>query len=106
MRDRGLLIVAVLLSSCATAPEKILSDKPPMKIYESTKSPTEIVQCMNNNLHLPAEARNGDWSISNKNSFGSILINWYVRAKGTGSVIELRRTQSMAPGISAAERCF
>lgn len=98
-------IVACLLSACVTNADRLIASDPPMKVYHSARAPLEIVQCMNNLLHLPAEPRDGAWSISRGTDMG-VVINWFVRPEGPGSVVELRRANKIAPGIATAERCF
>lgn len=45
-------------------------------------------------------------SVSNKNQFGSILMNWLIRPTLTGSIIDVRKTNSIAPGMNKATSCF
>jgi hypothetical protein len=98
--------VAALLSGCATTPEGIQKEKVDLA-YTSTKEPMAVARCLKDLMPAVDVYPGNDYvSVSNKNQFGSILINWLIRETPTGSTIEVRRTNSIAPGIALATRCY
>lgn len=45
-------------------------------------------------------------SVSNRNPYGSILINWMILPSASGSTIEVRKTTGITAGIAKATACF
>lgn len=101
-----LIPLVLLLSACATTPEGIRREAIDQTLA-SAKSPMEIARCLKDLMPgLDIYPGDHEVSVSNKNQFGSILINWRLIEDGTGSKVEIRRTNSIAPGINRSTRCF
>lgn len=100
------VFASLLASACAHSVEGI-EQHPVVKSYSSAQAPDVVARCLQSKmpgLHL--EIVDGGYSVSNKNQFGAIIMNWRIRQTSTGSTIELRKTNSIAPGVSKAEACF
>jgi hypothetical protein len=101
------LACAGALLGCAASPDRTRESHPVFKSYTSSSAPEVVAKCLQKELPgLNAEFGDGEIVVTNRNQFGTILIAWYIRASGSGSSIDVRRAQSVAPGITKAERCF
>lgn len=104
---RAIIAVSLLLGGCATSVGGIRQE-PVFQTYTSTKEPRELAQCLQGIMPgVQVDLGENYYSVSNRNGWGSILINWYItQREGGGSNIEVRRTNSIAPGINRATECF
>lgn len=94
------------LSGCATSVGGIKAE-PVVATYRSEKSPLVVARCLQETMPgLDIELLDREVSVSNRNQFGSILMNWLISEEGSGSIIELRKTNSVAPGMSKATVCY
>lgn len=97
---------ALLVSGCATSIPGIQRE-PVQATYTSAKQPLEIARCFKAKMPgLDVYPGENEVSVSNKNQFGAILMNWTIRPVPEGSVIDLRKTNSMTPGQAQMEQCF
>lgn len=102
----AILTATMLVAGCATTPEGIQREAV-VATHQSAKAPIEIAQCMKDLMPgLDVYPGADEISVSNKNQWGSILLNWRIIKTATGSTIEVRKTNSIAPGMALATRCF
>jgi hypothetical protein len=100
------LAAALALSGCATTSAGIEAE-PVVATYTSTNAPTVVARCLQEAMPgLDIELGDHQVSVSNRNQFGSILMNWLIKETSSGSTIELRKTNSIAPGREKATACF
>lgn len=94
------------LTACATTVGGIMKEDV-VATYSSAKAPLEVAKCMQAQARgLDIEFPDPNISVSSRNPYGSILINWLIRPTPTGSTIEVRKTSGITPGIAQAETCF
>jgi hypothetical protein len=104
---RVIVGLSLVLCGCATSVGGIRQE-PVVASYQSAKAPREVAQCLQSKMPgLQLDLGDDYYSVSNRNQFGSILNNWLImeRAEG-GSLIEFRKTNSIAPGMNEATECF
>jgi hypothetical protein len=104
---RSMILLSLLLGGCATSVGGIRQE-PVVQTYSSAKAPRDIAQCLQHIMPgLQVDLGDNYYSVSNRNQFGSILINWLITERsGGGSTIELRKTNSIASGVNRATECF
>lgn len=106
MNIRPIILSFLLLGGCATSTEGIRAE-PVSETYSSAKAPLDIARCLQEQTPgLDLELGDGFVSVSNRNQFGAILMNWLIRETAGGSTIELRKTNSLTGGQAMATRCF
>jgi hypothetical protein len=103
---RPIILSVLLLGGCATSVEGIRAE-PVAQTYASAKAPLDIAKCLQEGMpRLDVELGDGFVSVSNRNQFGAILMNWLITETPTGSTIELRKTNSITGGQEMGVRCF
>lgn len=103
---RTIIFGTLLLCGCATSTEGIQGEAV-NETYTSAKAPLVIARCLQEEMRdLDLELGDGFVSVSRRNQFDSILLNWMIRETPTGSTIELRKTNSIAGGEHRATHCF
>lgn len=104
---RNIILIVLLLGGCATTTEGI-GREAVNETYASSKPPLDVARCLQEAMSdLDIELfENGAVSVSRRNQFGSVLLNWFIRPSPSGSAIELRKANSLAPGQDRATRCF
>ncbi len=103
---RVVVFAALALAGCAHSIEGI-EKEPVRETYTSTKAPLVIARCLQEAMPgLDIQIKDGFVSVSNRNQFGAILMNWIVRETATGSAIEMRKTNGIAPGVEKSKVCF
>lgn len=107
MRNNALTIALLSsLAGCATSVGGIRQE-PVVQTYESSHPPKEVALCLQRMMPgLDVDLGENYYSVSNRNQFGSILMNWLITPRGDGSTIELRKTNSIAAGMKRATECF
>ena len=103
---RSIILFAFLLGGCANSVGGIRQE-PVAQTYNSAHAPKDVAQCLQRIMPgLQVDLGDNYYSVSNRNQFGSILINWFITPENGGSRVELRKTNSIAPGINRATECF
>lgn len=104
---RVLVLAAFLVSGCAHTAEGIALETVDAS-YTSAKAPVAIAGCLKDLMHGldVAPKQDGSFSVSNRNQFGAIIQNWLIKPAATGSTIEFRRSNKIAPGMTEATRCY
>lgn len=103
---RPIILSVLLLGGCATSVEGIRAE-PVSETYASAKPPLEIAKCLQKGMpRLDVELGDGFVSVSNRNQFGSILMNWLITETATGSIVELRKTNSITGGERMGADCL
>lgn len=106
MKKLVTLAATVILTGCATTVGGIMKEDV-VATYTSAKSPLEVAKCMQAQARgLDIEFPDPNVSVSARNPYGSILINWLIRPTSGGSTIEVRRTTGITPGIAQMTTCF
>lgn len=98
---------AIAAAGCATNGAQMAEKHSVFKTYASLKSERDTAICIQAAVPgTTSEVTADGIVVSSKNQFGTNLVAWYIHQTASGSMIEVRRAQKIAPGIKRAESCF
>ena len=100
------LAVLASVAGCAASLNDHMSNEP-FRTYQSDKTPDQINTCLSREFAAAQSIKEADgYTVVIRNPQYIIIMTWSLRSTSSGTAIEVRRTNTFAPGIKQAESCY